>query len=465
MTLPLIQGRNFNNELYNRALTSAYRVWVRLYDPDYALAREPDAWEKILRDPTICQAIEQRLNSVAARKWRIEAASDREEDSRAAKVMEELIGEVRQFQAARKILAGAIFRARTYAFIEGGHRTFTASEDVARTWWIPNRLRDVDRRRIRYVPIRTPTESGYDKITVVTELWSVAEEKYSPLKHPEFFVKVKYNDEEGRLSYGRGLMDSLYFYWWIKGVIWREGLGGLERWSQGIVIGKVDSLREGSISKTNQDVRDELYTSLQDMRARHVILMGKEDEVEIKDGGMAGHQMVTSFLKYADEKIIALVLGSALPFSGGSDGGGSYARAYVEENSSEQLVQFDRHKMDEDLTNSLLALVWRLNRKNFVDMGLGGARMPRFSSVQEKREDPQVAAAIITQMAQTGLPLRLDEVYEKIGFTKPRAEVDDVFEGAITQPGVAGSSMPEGMEFTAPIDPTLKSTTTSGGSG
>ena len=130
-------------------------------------------------------------------------------------------------------------------------------------------------------------------------------------------------------------------------------------------------------------------------------------------------------------------------------------------------MQFDRNKMDEDLTDSLISLVWRLNRKNLVDMGLGNARMPHFSTVQEKKQDPQVAAAIITQMAQTGLPLRLDEVYDKIGFSKPQAEVDDVFEGAITQPGVAGSSIPEGMEFTAPIDPTLdpEVRTTSEGSG
>jgi hypothetical protein len=452
MTLPLIEGRSFNSELYNRALSSAYRVWLRLYDQDYALAREPDAWEKIHRDPTICQAIEQRLNAVAARSWRIEAATDQDDDAKAAQVIEEILGQVRQFQSARKILAGAIFRARTYAFIEGRPQTFTITDDQPRTWWIPLRLRDVDRRRVRHVPIHTPNPDGGETLSVETQLWSVDKSEYVPMAHPEYFVRVIYNDEEGRLSSGRGLMDSLYFYWWIKGIIWREGLGGLERWSQGIVIGKIDSLREGITTKQNEDVRDEMFEALRDMRSRHVLVVGKEDEIEVKDGGMQGHQMVTTFLKYIDEKILALCLGSSLPYGGG-ESGGSYARAAVEENSAEQLVQFDRQKMDEDLTNSLIALVWRMNRGVLVAMGLGNARMPRFSSVQEKKEDPQIAAQIITQMGQAGLPLRMDEVYHKIGFSKPREGVDEVFEGAApdagSMPGMPGG-MPEpgGQPFT-----------------
>jgi hypothetical protein len=94
-----------------------------------------------------------------------------------------------------------------------------------------------------------------------------------------------------------------------------------------------------------------------------------------------------------------------------------------------------------------------MNRGVLVAMGLGNARMPRFSSVQEKKEDPQIAAQIITQMGQAGLPLRLDEVYHKIGFSKPREGVDEVFEGAApdagSMPGMPGG-MPEpgGQPFT-----------------
>ena len=216
----------------------------------------------------------------------------------------------------------------------------------------------------------------------------------------------------------------------------------MERWSQGIVIGKVDSFREGSTTKQNESMRDELFTALRDMRSRNILITDKETDIDVKDGGMAGHQMVVTFLKYIDEKILSLVLGSSLPYGGG-DSGGSYARAEVEENSSEALIQFDRTKLDEDLTHDLIGQVWRMNRANFAALGLADANMPRFSSVQEKRQDPTVVASIISQMSAVGLPLRKDEVYDRLGFTMPN-EQDEIFESKQAEP--PGGGMP-GMPF------------------
>ena len=441
MTMPLIQGRNFNSELYNNALSSAYRVWTRLYDPDYALSRDPDVWAKIRRDSTIWQAIEQRLNSVAARQWRVEGYSDDEKDQQAAAIVEDIIKQIRHFNGARKLLACAIFRGRSYAYIEGKNLPLSLGEDkVSRDWWVPIRLRDVDPRRVRYRPDPIVHEDGSETLRVVTDLWNVSRGQYLPMENPEWFIKVKYYDEESRLNYGSGLLESLYFFWWIKGIIWREGLQGLERWSQGIVIGKVNSFREGSTGKTNEAIRDELFSALKDMRSRNILVTDKETELDVKEGGMGGHQMVTTFLEMIDKKILGLVLGSALPYGGG-EGVGSMARAEVEENTTETLIQFDRAKMDEDMTHDLIGQVWRMNRSNFAALGLADANMPKFSSIQEKRQDPTVVAGIITQMGQVGLPLRKDEVYDRIGFTMPK-EDDDIFEPQQQQP-----QMPGGLPF------------------
>jgi phage gp29-like protein len=444
MTMPLIQGRNFNQDLYNRSLSAAYRVWTRLYNPDYAESREPDMWAKIRRDATISQAIEQRLNSIAARQWRVEGYSDDDKDQEAAGVVEDILKNIRHFNGARKLLACAVFRARSFAYIEGKNVTLALGEDKEhRNWWVPIRLRDVDPRRVRYRPDYRTDENGDEKLSVFTDLWNVTRNEYLPMENPEYFVKVKYyGDEEGRLNYGHGILESLFFFFWAKGIIWKEGLQGLERWSQGIVIGKVDSFREGSTTKQNETMRDELFTALRDMRSRNILITDKETDIDVKDGGMAGHQMVVTFLKYIDEKILSLVLGSSLPYGGG-DSGGSYARAEVEENSSEALIQFDRTKLDEDLTHDLIGQVWRMNRANFAALGLADANMPRFSSVQEKRQDPTVVASIISQMSAVGLPLRKDEVYDRIGFTMPK-EDDEIFEPKQAEP--PGGGMP-GMPF------------------
>lgn len=432
MSYPLIQGRNFNSELYNRALSSAYRIWTRLYDPDYALSRDPDVWEKLRRDATITQSVDTRLHLVAGRNWHLEPFGDEEGDRKVASMIKDILGHIRNFTEARYELAQAIFRARSYAYIEGKPEIRTFGDGKPRTWWVPYRLRDVDRRRIRYRPEHEFDKEGNETVKVIQEMWSVIRMQYEPFDKAEQFVKIVYRNEEARLGYGRGLMDSMYFYWWMKAIVWREGLQGLERWSQGILIGKIDSYREGSTAKANETIRDEMYESLHDMRSRHVIVVGKEDEIEVKEGGLAGHQMVMDFIRYMDEKLIALILGSTIPFGGGS-GGGSYARAKVEESTTNSLIQFDRDKLDESITDDLVGLIWKLNYKNFVDMGCGDARPPKFRTQPDKREDPQGAASIITQLSSIGLPLKKEEVYEKVGFSAP-SEGDEVFEGKPKEP-------------------------------
>ena len=64
-----IFSRAINSRLYATALAMAYRNGVEVYDPDYALAQDPEYWEKVQRDATIKHAIEGRLHSVAGREW------------------------------------------------------------------------------------------------------------------------------------------------------------------------------------------------------------------------------------------------------------------------------------------------------------------------------------------------------------------------------------------------------------
>jgi len=447
MSLPLLVSANsgLNADLYNRALSSAYQMWYRLYDPDYALARDPDIWNKVRRDSVCAQCIDTRLHMIAGKAWNLEPASDSEEDKKVAEICEDILRRIKNFSEARYLLAMALFRSRSYAFIEGKPETRTWGDGNPRTWWVPYRLRDVDRRRVRFRSVQSYDEDGKENIRVVTELWSVLREQYEEMKDTRQFVQMTYRDEEERLSYGRGLLDSMYFYVWARGVIWREGLTGLERWSQGVLVGKVDSMREGSTGKTNEVIRNELFDALKEMRSRHILVTGKETELQVINGGMEGHSIVMDFLKYLDEKLISLILGSSLPFGGG-DGGGSYARAEIEQGTTHAMVQFDRDKLDEAITDNLVTLVWSSNFRNFVNLGLEGAGVPRFRSQAEKREDPTQAAGVISQLASIGLPLKLEEVYRKTGFTMP-SEDDEIFEASQQSMGEPG-----GFPFTDQLE-------------
>ena len=68
--------------------------------------------------------------------------------------------------------------------------------------------------------------------------------------------------------------------------------------------------------------------------------------------------------------------------------------------------------------------------------------MPRFRSSPQKREAPTQAAGIVAQMAAAGLPLKLEEVYRKIGFSMP-SDDDEIFEGHPQE------EAPGGLPFTA----------------
>lgn len=136
--------------------------------------------------------------------------------------------------------------------------------------------------------------------------------------------------------------------------------------------------------------------------------------------------MVMAFLNYIDSCILGLIMGAALPF-GGQEMEGSFARSETEAETSERLMQFDRSMLDETLSETLLRLFWTQNKGNLKKLGLGDVDMPRFRTTQQERENAQVAATIISTCLTAGIKLKSDEVYQKLGFTKP-GEEDDIIE-------------------------------------
>ena len=150
MTIPLIRARaNPNQELYVRALSSIYRYGFRIYDPDFALAQEPDPYEKCRKDPVVAQAIDIRLHGVAGRRWRVMPGGREKEDRELAMIVEDAIGSIVGFAEARYEMAQAVIRARSYAYIQGHRQRVRLGEAPAAKWWVPLSLKDIDRRRFR----------------------------------------------------------------------------------------------------------------------------------------------------------------------------------------------------------------------------------------------------------------------------------------------------------------------------
>ncbi len=425
-------------DLYNQELSDSIRGTFRILDPSYALGQDTAVYLKLMRDPVVAHALRFRKHLVAGPEWRIEPASDSEVDEAAAGTVEELVGNIRGFTDSRICLSESIFRGSAYARIMGRRRFATVNGRGPFFWWIPDRLIDVDRRRFQLVRARDGV--------LVWEFYSAARRVWEPLERPELFVRSVFDLTEDSLGYGKGLVDTLYYYASLKTRLVQDGARAAERFGQGFIKVAIENLRkEGrppgrDADKTAKDWLDAIDRAA----ARNGFAHDKRDEVDILQGIGEGWQLIKELLGYLDNAIVTAVLGATLPTL--ESGGGSFAMARVQENSTEALVQADRKRLGEDLTRDLVGLVWRMNRMQFVDAGLSEARMPKLTIVQQKREDPAVLSQVIATLLQAGIPLKREEVYSKTGFSVP-LERDETIEGL--PPGAAGQAPPTGLPFKA----------------
>jgi len=440
--LPLLRGVSPVPELYSRALSSAYHFEWRIIDPDFSQEKEPDVWELIRRDGKIAQAIMQRTSTVASKNWSVEPGGDGEKDAEVASWCEEILEGIPDFRESRKCLAQGIFRGRSYGFVTGRRELAQYGNLPAKRWWVPTRIQDIDKRRVQIVP-EVDHKRKKTKLSSHKELWSVAEQEWleiSPSGSRQL-IELVYSDEEGRLGYGRGLLDSLYFLYWAKHSVLKEGLQAIERWAQGFILAKVDPDKAGAAGTDTLTNRNAMRNEIQKHRGKHVLVVDKTDEVDMVRGGGEGYQIVRDMVNYLDESIMGVAMGSVLPFGVG-EATGSMARAQVEEEVSDELLEFDRGKLDEVLTRKLIRLIYDANRPQLSEVGYLQARLPKFKTSQAKRDDPEKNARVVQVALQTpGIKLKRDEVYEKLGFTVP-ADGDEVIEGG--QAAALGFPQPGG---------------------
>jgi hypothetical protein len=410
----------------------------RLYETSFALGQDAAFDEALRRDPVALQAINDRLASVAGKAWTIQPASDDEDDKDLAAIVESALRRLRDFRSGRRNLAHAIFDGRSYAVVHGERRPVKLPPRGRKgtprmaNLWTPRRLQDVGAKRIRWGLL----ENGKPQLQYA----SIPSGQWIPVSPDVMLVSVCYDNREASLGYGRGLREGCYYYLYAKETALREGLQGLERWAQGMVVAKIDSKLAGFPTKEATQVAAEYLDTLKKHRGRFGgIAIDKADEIDVKWPAGTGQSMVTEFVRMMDEALTRLITGALLPSGGGSTNG-SLARAEEEGSTIERVTQLDRDIVDEALTHDLIRRLVDVNRPQLSDMGLGDADYPRFETVMSQTEDPAKNATVVQTALQAGVALRKDEVYKKLGFTQP-AEDDEVFDGVPPSPDAMLGSM------------------------
>jgi len=399
--------------------------WI--HDPSYALGQDPDVYSKVVRDPVVAHALRFRKHLAAGREWRVEPATEESDaDAKAAEIVYDLLSKIHGFTDARIRLGDAIFRGSSYEFMEGS-RGFEKIAGEFGSWWVPRRLKNVDRRRFRLVKLQGCAPSW--------EFWSAERRVWEPLDHPEWFTRCTFDDTEASLGYGSGLLDTLYRFQVLKSQSMQRMGRASERFANGFAIAKLrsaDGLPKGGPNAGNQTRAQAFMRAFARHRTDDVLAIDSEDDLQFVNGLGEGWGILTDSLGYLDTNMVMAVLGSSLATMQSLGEVGSNAKAQEHAASTESISQADRDRLGEDLTRDLVGAVWNQNRW-LINERAPGASMPRLAIGQQKQEDPTIAAAVIQILLAAGVPLLKSEVYSKTDFTLP-GENEAVIEGAPPAP-------------------------------
>ena len=65
-----------NTLIYSDAISAVWAWWDLIADPSYALREDINTWDVMLRDPQVYQGVQQRLNAIAGREWKVMPAGN-----------------------------------------------------------------------------------------------------------------------------------------------------------------------------------------------------------------------------------------------------------------------------------------------------------------------------------------------------------------------------------------------------
>jgi hypothetical protein len=470
---PLIT-RSISDTIYDYALSSAYRG-AFVYDPSFALYRTPDVWEVVRNDIGFSASFDRYCNNVT-KPWHVEppkssknrakkSGNDRasresfDMDQRLAGIVEDGIGQIFDFDTSRWVLSETAFLGRKYGYIEGERRIIGLDGTDEMEWIVPTFIKDIDRRRFRWVPVTTTTAnpssgdfhveaktSRYTKLSFFNSI-SGRWEDVSPEFRTSLIEYIWYNTED-RVGYGRGWMEPIYFGHYMKTGAIQKVADGLDRWAKGIWVVKLDGLRNASTTKTNDDLLAGAKTMIQTMRSDNIAVMENVDDINVIESTGTGHEMGMSFVDYWDNAVERLVNGSTRPAGLGGQKTGARAQSDTEEDTSEAHYQPARDRMDAVLNRDLVGwfLSQPINKQNLMKLGLEKAKRPIYHTRQEKKQTIADVVQSASLFLDRGLPLEEQELYERCGgWSVPAPDSKTV------QPSMAGGTpmdmMPGGKYF------------------
>ena len=209
------------------------------------------------RDPLIRSTLWDRISTVGGRGWTIRPARDPEEcDIEAARVVGQLVANLDygEFHAARIQLARFFWKGATFGALYGRRMLRKYGDDEAREWWVPKRIRDIDKRRVRVYRQNGGIERTLERIIEKNGEISFETDPFPA----DRVIAAIYDNSESQLGFGRGSADACYWPFVFRWKLREEGFEACRAWAQGVLHGQIDGAVVGDASQDSESIRDEM---------------------------------------------------------------------------------------------------------------------------------------------------------------------------------------------------------------
>lgn len=376
-----------------RSKIGYYIGWVPNEYADQVAA--DNAYDLLKNDSAIAHALHLHSCMAGGEKWRINA-----EDEQLKFIISKLLRRITDFVHARKslvengVLLGLGMQRKYY-------EQFEMREYPGLIWTGIKSIKEVDRRRVR---LEREDDSKTDLYWTIwcpkIDQYIIIEDRHDNPHIAEGAALQDYiwyfHEREELNPYFRGLGQILYPLAYIKKYALQYWGDLSETWAKPWIVGLMDAAKgilSGSIGtdiKTLEERTKSFLEMLEKARGRHAIVVDKSDQIDIKEHGSQGNNIIGDLMKYCDEKIQLLLLGAELTTGTGS-GAGSYALGNVHRQQTETLIMYSRSRLQEVLLRDVVYDLLYRNRMNLYRLGLdapepGDVDLELYIEMEEKKE-------------------------------------------------------------------------------
>lgn len=409
---------NFQNMTeYVSKLAQQLRGAGYITDPDFSLSEDPDAVDKMMRDPVVNYAVNFRKRLVGGRDHYLEAVHEKYEPY--VDIFSALLDRIKRFTQSRFTLAEAVFQGQAIARFDGCQEYLKLyGTDQYCTWWYPKRLVTVDKRRLRREFVVSANPDGTSSYHYAWTIFNPEQQRWYVITNPEWYLWFVYNDEEDRVGHGRGLYDALYVPWYQKTNLRQYMLQFAQRYAEPWIDIQMDAEAGDSDTLT---ARGQAYIeAIKAMRGGRVLYHDNRDTMQLIDVHGSSQQHITKSIEMLDQGIIQVCLSNTLTTGTGSHG--SRAQAEVHEDSQENAVMYDRMLFEEEIDESLLGSLWKYNRANLFRLGHEDVPWDcplRFRLQKEQKYDPDQQIGVFTLAKSLGVRVREEDFRERFDLPEP----------------------------------------------